>query len=601
MPPISATQLAQPTATIPHPTAAGYGLYLDLQITQVPLYIERGTVRYCSDYARALLRRNLVSRVGMNPMMPFPAKLVQDLLAEPRLEWSTATNFRRARLEGPVAYHLMTPFMLSQFDSLVPPFALDPAIPLVMTLTDVFPISHPDEFFMRRDIAGRLQVRSRFIRSADLVLTISEATRLEAIRWIDLDPGKVVSVGTGVSDYFRTPASIDSSLAAVRAALPAITRPFVLCVTGPWPRKNTEKLIEAFAKLPAVVRREHQLVLVCRLNDEYRSRWSEHAKVCGLGSDQVVLTDLVTEPVLRALYQSARLFVYPPLLEGFGLPAAEAAACGCPTLVSNTSSMPEVVGRASATFPPDNTNAIAAAMGRGLVDEDFRVELLEAAAFSAANHTWDNVVDRTEEAMKLLDGPVPAGRKPRGRQRPRLAVVGSLPKTDKDDPRSGEKLVWRLSAMFDLDLFGNTEADTAQTMRGRGVRSFPMGALGRHLNPAGYDALIYTFGLDQVEMAQSAHDAALLFPGVIWLQPSALDVEPARCCISPLILKLARGLMLTRDSQLAALLVQAGPNGPLPPIRVIRKPADVLSFVRSLQAPDNVQEMAPAGYNLPSS
>jgi glycosyltransferase involved in cell wall biosynthesis len=574
-----------------------YGLYLDFQITQVPVYIERGTVRYCSDYARALLKRpGLVRRVALNPMMPFPAGLNQELLAHSRLEWSTASNFRKAEQEGPTAYHVMTPFMLSQFDSLVPPHALRPDIPLVMTLTDVFPVSHPDEFFLRPDMAKRLAVRTGLIKSADLVLTISQATRSEAIRCLGLDPGKVVAVGTGISSYFRPAPDPEVPRRLVAGALKSIDKPFVLCVTGPWPRKNTEALIRAFAKLPATLREEHQLVLTCRLTEEVRAGWTEHARMCGLRPDQVIQTDLVTEPVLRALYQSAKLFVYPPLLEGFGLPAAEAAACGCPTLVSNTSSMPEVLNMPAATFPPEDTDRMADLMVRGLTDEAFRTELKAAAAWSAKTHTWDNVVDRTVDAMGSLESPSTG--QPEASVRPRVALVGSLPQLQKDNPQSGRHLAWRLSGLCHLDLFGSEEPEVERELKPRGVRAFSPAALGRHINPAGYDAIIYTFGYEPEEVRKAANDTALLFPGIVWLQPSALDERPG-ICVSPLVLKLARGIIVTRAEQLRSLKVQAGPLTELAPAAVVHKPTDIVRFVRSLQGEPAAKPAAEASASQP--
>lgn len=587
-------------------TAAGrpssrFGLYLDLQIAQVPLYIERGTVRYCTDYTRALLRHEgMVRGISLNPMMPFPAGLPLDLLAHPRLQWSTATNLAQAEAEGPVAYHVLTPFMLSQFDSLVPAHTRRPHIPLVMTLTDVFPVSHPDEFFSRRDVARRLRVRAGLIRSADLVLTISEATRREAIRWLELDPERVVTVGTGVSAYFRPPADREASLSQVRAALPAITRPFVMCVTGPWPRKNTERLIEAFAQLPAVLRNTHQLVLVCRLTDECRTGWADHARVCGLRGDQVILTDLVSEPVLRALYQSARLFVYPPLLEGFGLPAAEAAACGCATICSNTSSMPEVLDFAPATFAPDKPAQMAEVMRRGLEDESFRAELLEAAARSAATHTWDHVVDRTAGALARLGRPgVEWPRASAVRRRPRLALVGGPPRLAHPDPAASTELLRRLAVQCDLDLF-YPGRDRDGLPSHPGMRRFPSAALGRLFNPAGYDAVIYSFDQNDLDATRVSNDLALLFPGIVWLQPSRSD-QPWLSA-SSLVLKLARGVLASSPEQLVAVRAQAGPLSDPPPGRLVTKSSDVVQLVRVLQrpaTPATVQSAASGGPPVP--
>ena len=90
----------------------------------------------------------------------------------------------------------------------------------------------------------------------------------------------------------------------------------------------------------------------------------------------VIFTGLVSEQELVALYQEAKIFVFPSLYEGFGLPPLEAMACGTPVITSNVSSLPEVVGEAGLTISPENEMALCDALHRVLVDQTLRTELI---------------------------------------------------------------------------------------------------------------------------------------------------------------------------------------------------------------------------------
>ena len=116
------------------------------------------------------------------------------------------------------------------------------------------------------------------------------------------------------------------------------------------PHKNTELAIEAFAALPRELRSSLQLVIVCTLPVQGLIQWENHAADVGLDRDEVVFTGFVPDPVLRALYQTTQLCVYPSRYEGFGLPVLEAARCGSPAITSNCPPLPEVLDWAPATF-----------------------------------------------------------------------------------------------------------------------------------------------------------------------------------------------------------------------------------------------------------
>lgn len=493
-----------------------YSLFLDIQTVQTKDFQYRGIPRYVCGHAVTLDNRGAVAALGLNPLQPYPQNLDVQIAASPRLTWSTSAEYRRLSTT-PLAYHVMSPFETVPDSTMVPPF-LEPRTPLVVTLYDLIPLLDPATYLARPDTDRRYRRRLEILRQADLLLTISKSTRADALRLLDLDPDRVHSIGSGVSGYFRPPASGEQPEKLVREELPAITRPFVLCVAGADERKNVDRLIQAYAALPEPLRRDLQLVVTCQLNDEWRQRWRDRAADNGLAAGELVLTELIRDDVLRALYQSARLKVFPSTYEGFGLPAAEAATCGCPTICSNTSSMPEILDLPEATFDPLDPEEIASTMHRALTDSEFDSRLRAAAAQAARRHTWEAVADRTIEALGFLPPPVaaPAGAPP---ARLRLALAGPFPPLRSGIADYNLRLARSLAEVCDLDLLLTPGSDPSTLPYG--TRAFPLEDLGAGLNPGAYDCIIYTFG--NSDHHHLTLDKAAAHPGVIWFHDLRLS------------------------------------------------------------------------------
>ncbi|HEX2052153.1 MAG TPA: glycosyltransferase [Actinomycetota bacterium] len=495
----------------------GYGLFLDIQTTQHLLYNRRGIPRYVANQAKALLKHpGLVRGVYLNPLRPFPDFLDSELLSLETFDWSSMASFRRAADQGPIAYYTMSPFESRRTsEAFLPPFVTRAQVPILVTMYDLIPLLRADKYLGDRNLAREYYGRLDFIKHADLVLTISEHTRRDAIDCLALDPQRVVNIGAGVSDYFRPAAPGDTPARTLAECLPAIRKPFILSVSGAEERKNTEGLIEAFSLLPPALRSELQLVITCKLNDHFTHLWNYKIQQCGLTHDDVVMTDLVADPVLLALYQKAELFVFASFYEGFGLVAAEAAACGCPSLVSNTSSMPEIFNFPPACFDPSDPADIAGHMEAALTDAGFNAELRRVAARTAPVHTWEAVADRTVAALDRLPPPTGIRSRP-SPKRKRVALVGPFPPVLSGIADYNGRLAAELSELCDLDLYASVDFDPRATAPGvNSVRRFSIDALGRILNPYAYDAVVYTFGNNQHH--HRTYEKALEYPGIVWL------------------------------------------------------------------------------------
>ena len=181
-----------------------------------------------------------------------------------------------------------------------------------------------------------------------------------------------------------------------RAEIPELGERFVVYTAGLDDRKNFDGLFEAWSLLPQDLRDRWQLVMVCQMDALGRNHVRHLADAAGIGKE-LLLPGFVADDTLRLLYQSTELSVFPSLYEGFGLPVAEALACGAPTIGSNTSAMRELLVP-EAQFDPTDGQAMSAAIERALTDDGLR-EILHLQA-ARPQTTWDDVADRTIAAYE---------------------------------------------------------------------------------------------------------------------------------------------------------------------------------------------------------
>jgi glycosyltransferase involved in cell wall biosynthesis len=482
-------------------------LILDLQGTQSADHGERGIGRFVTEHAMALLRRGLVRRIVLNPTLPFPGHLTIELLNSPLIGWGSATSVRRASA-APCAYHVMSLFELRPpLATVVPPYIRDQRLPLVITLYDLIPLLMPGRYLREPAAAEGYRARLEILSQADLVLAISERTRADAIEHAGVDPTRIVSIGAGVSTFFTPAEGVAQDRSALQTTLPRIERPFVLCVSGADDRKNTEALIAAFSRLPRHLRDSHQLVIACELPPQMAAVWRKRAADCGLNRAQLVLTGRTSDAVLRSLYRCAELFVFPSLYEGFGLPIAEAVACGCPAITSTASSLPEVLAWPPSTFDPIDIDAQSQLMERALADGAFRSELTAIGKSRATLHTWSEVAERTAQALQLIarkpESPAAGNRTPS-----RLAIVGVFPPHQGRSALNNARLAAALQQECRVDVIQPDGLDAADVA---GVHSYPASDFARVMNPWSYDAIVY--------MTADAPPDDLIhnYPGIVWL------------------------------------------------------------------------------------
>jgi glycosyltransferase involved in cell wall biosynthesis len=187
----------------------------------------------------------------------------------------------------------------------------------------------------------------------------------------------------GVNAFFSPPGLEERAQFHRNFIAPALEgRPFFLFVGDPAPYKNAALLFEALQKMPAEFLKHFALLLT---HDELLAGFSQ---LPGLK----VHASRLTDPGLRAAYGSAQALIYPSLYEGFGLPALEAMACGCPVIASNVSSLPEVVGDAALAIDPKDSSQLCQALIR-MLDPQARGALRAKGLARAKLFSWDKMAE----------------------------------------------------------------------------------------------------------------------------------------------------------------------------------------------------------------
>jgi alpha-1,3-rhamnosyl/mannosyltransferase len=330
-------------------------------------------------------------------------RLVNDLpgIRQSAKTSSFSSSFRRAMLKNAAAvemYRLVSPIIKRQVlrsysdhvfhgtNFYLPPFDG----PCVCTFHDlsIFTWSHchpPERVrYMRKEIA-------RTLDRADMLITDSEFTRREVAAYFGWPLEKIRAVPLACSAEFRP--RMPDELSPVLERYNLKPAGYSLYAGTIEPRKNLDVLLDAYALLPRSVRCQWPLVLT-----GYRGWHSEqlHARIeSAVAEGWAHYLGFVDSDALPLVYAGARLFVFPSLYEGFGLPVLEAMASGIPVVCSDSSTLPEVAGDAAAMCAPQDVEALSGLISAGLEDERWRSQAKSKGLQHAAFFSWQRCAEQT--------------------------------------------------------------------------------------------------------------------------------------------------------------------------------------------------------------
>jgi glycosyltransferase involved in cell wall biosynthesis len=427
-------------------------LLIDGQALQTPTSRHRGIGRYTSNLIRALVRARPHWRievvcnsnykaipldwVGGAPLLEFRPPL-------PLTEESKTANARYyadwLAAHAPDAILLPSCF---ETDGVVPWFDRRRP-PVFVVMYDLIPLVFADHYLTDRGAVSCYAHHFRLALNSDGLLAISEATARDVRLLARPDCPPVVNMA-GAPDPAFAPLPDDELAAALGRVRQRVRldREFILFVGGEDFRKNMGNAVRAFAALGPEYHTRFDLVIVCQLPPRARLALEAEGRAAGV-EHALKFTDFVSDEELRALYQSCRLFFFPSLYEGLGLPVVEALSCGAPVVASNCSSVPEYAGPCSWLADPTCPQAMAQAIRQAL-DEPRDARLSERMAF-ARTFSWDRTA---EQACRLIEQPRP----PAVPRRRRIAWVSPLPAAPSEVSDGSQELLSHLRGRFDVEL-----------------------------------------------------------------------------------------------------------------------------------------------------
>ncbi len=242
------------------------------------------------------------------------------------------------------------------------------------------------------------------------IIAVSNFTKRDVARFFDVEPEKIDVIYNALDETFLRGHSTPAEQAMIRGRY-QVDSPFLLYAGRISPHKNVARIIEAFSALKGELAKDgvYPDLKLLVIGDEVSKNPDIRRAVIRSGvQHDVRFLGYVSIDVLRIFFDMAKVFVFPSLYEGFGLPPLEAMAHGTPVVASNSSALPEVVGNAALMVNPENVFEISRALLRVLTDQALRERMKAAGLEQAQRFSWDGSVSRM---LKLYEQVVAEHRK----------------------------------------------------------------------------------------------------------------------------------------------------------------------------------------------
>ena len=262
--------------------------------------------------------------------------------------------------------------------------------PFIVTAHDVVRLCFG---FAKETVSERilLKLDTHYIKRASHIITVSQNTKQDLMKYLKIPENRISVIYNGIDHSIFKPYDVK-----------ILDNPYILYVGSERPRKNLGRLFEAFAKVKSELP-ELKLVKAGAVGRSEEYRRNVMRKLDSLGiTREVIFVEHTSGLDLAHYYSSASLLAYPTLYEGFGLPPLEAMACGCPVVTSNTSSLPEVVGKASIMVDPYDTDGLAQAMKQVLTDDKLRDDMVRKGLEQAKRFSWEETARKTQEVYNKV-------------------------------------------------------------------------------------------------------------------------------------------------------------------------------------------------------
>lgn len=285
---------------------------------------------------------------------------------------------------------ILTSLFEGRYDASITSIKKFANIPTAVIFYDLIPYIQREIFFKNELFKEWYLEKLENLKRADLLLAISQSSKDEAIKYLGFDKDRVVNISSAVDISLQK-----EDFAGVKKRF-GIKKEYLMHASACDARKNFENLIKAFGKTK--LKSDYQLLFVCDATSLQKSKFYALAKSYGV---DLVITGYVSDKELHTLYENAKLFVFPSLHEGFGLPILEAMMFNTPVIGSNISSIPEVIGLKEALFDPLNIDEMAKKIEESLTTKLYD-RLKEHIKIQREKFSWEECAKKAALAIEKI-------------------------------------------------------------------------------------------------------------------------------------------------------------------------------------------------------
>lgn len=256
--------------------------------------------------------------------------------------------------------------------------------PVVITIHDIISLLYPESIpFASRMFYSKWMPLT--YGKANKIITISQSTKNDIVRVLKIPEEKITVIPLAVDEKFEQPIK-GEEVARVKKKY-KLSQDYILHVGTLEPRKNLQFLIDVFSEVIRKGKNSSLNLVITGKKGWYYEGLFRRARELNL-EDRVIFTGYVDEADKPAIYKGAKIFAFPSVYEGFGLPPLEAMASGVPVVSSNTSSIPEVIGEAGVLLPPNDTEKWVRAITELNTNEDMRKKYIKLNKERVKNFSW---------------------------------------------------------------------------------------------------------------------------------------------------------------------------------------------------------------------
>jgi glycosyltransferase involved in cell wall biosynthesis len=320
----------------------------------------------------------------------------------PNIKFVSPKNILQTELAKQLEVHsfgMFTSHLWEQFE--LPIYLKQIHNPILLNLCNTAPLYYKKNIVCIHDIAFEVNPKwfsfafvklyqflvPRIARQSLQIITVSNFSKISIMEYTGVPEEKIIVIYNGITSIFQKCKNQEEEK-------PVFSGNFILAVSSIDPRKNLVSLVRAFKRI-----NNYNLKLII-VGSESKIFADTQLKFEITDCPNIIFTGYLSDKALSNLYKKAHIFVYPSLYEGFGIPPLEAMASGCPTIVSETSALPEICGDASLYINPLDIDDISTKIKLLAIDEALRQKLINKGYKQIEKYNWEKSADKIAALLK---------------------------------------------------------------------------------------------------------------------------------------------------------------------------------------------------------